>query len=249
MSLVSIESLNVGFGRGRERHEVISGLDLRIEECEAFGLIGRSGCGKSTVLRVLAGIQREWQGNVRLFGETLKPGKRWHGDLRRQVQMVFQDPYASLHPWHTIERALLEPLCLNRVPRARQRVIEALEEVGLPADIARRYPHQMSGGQRQRAAIARALLLRPRLLLLDEPTSALDMSVQAEVLNLINALKVRHRMTLVLVSHDAGVIAHMCDRACVMVSGRLTHALDRAALSHVHENGVSVDAPTGIESV
>jgi peptide/nickel transport system ATP-binding protein len=149
------------------------------------------------------------------------------------VQMVFQDPYASLHPRHAVERALLEPLQVNGIAEPRQRMLQALDEVSLPRAVLARYPHQLSGGQRQRVAIARALLLRPKLLLLDEPTSALDMSVQAEILNLLSLLRVRHQMTMVLVSHDPDVIAHMCDRAAVMEKGHIARILGREELSGV----------------
>ncbi|MGP4876215.1 ABC transporter ATP-binding protein, partial [Klebsiella pneumoniae] len=185
----------------------------RVDAGETFSLIGASGCGKSTILRVLAGLQREWRGSVDLLGQAIMPGARFQGDLRRNVQMVFQDPYASLHPNHTLWRTLAEPLQIHGIRDVAPRVTTALEQVGLAADAVRRYPHQLSGGQRQRVAIARALLLRPQILLLDEPTSALDMSVQAEILNLLNRLKQEHGMTYLLVSHDADVIAHMSDRA------------------------------------
>ncbi len=145
--------------------------------------------------------------------------------------MVFQDPYASLHPRHTVERTLLEPLRVNGIADVRARMHQALEEVSLAPDIARRYPHQLSGGQRQRVAIARALLLRPSVLLLDEPTSALDMSVQAEILNLLNVVKRAYHMTMVLVSHDMDVIAHMCDRAAVMNAGSIERVMGRSELN------------------
>jgi len=144
--------------------------------------------------------------------------------------MVFQDPYASLHPSHTIYRTLAEPLKIHGEANINERVEEALVQVGLPVDAMKRYPHQLSGGQRQRVAIARALLLRPKILLLDEPTSALDMSVQAEILNLLNRLKQQFGMTYLLVSHDADVIAHMSDRAAYMADGVIQHEFDRAAL-------------------
>ena len=179
---------------------------------------------------MLAGLQREWRGSVDLLGQAIMPGARFQGDLRRNVQMVFQDPYASLHPNHTLWRTLAEPLQIHGIRDVAPRVTTALEQVGLAADAARRYPHQLSGGQRQRVAIARALLLRPQILLLDEPTSALDMSVQAEILNLLNRLKQEHGMTYLLVSHDADVIAHMSDRAAFMAEGVIQRFFDREAL-------------------
>jgi peptide/nickel transport system ATP-binding protein len=231
MNAVTIESLSVDFpGSGQDR-AVIHDLHLAVAAEETFGLVGPSGCGKSTLLRVLAGVNRDWRGTIRLLDRTLTPGQRFRGELRRGVQMVFQDPYASLHPRHTVERTLLEPLTVNGIVNGRARLLQALDEVGLTAAIAGRYPHQLSGGQRQRVAIARALLLRPSLLLLDEPTSALDMSVQAEILNLLNTVKAAHRITLVLVSHDMDVIAHMCERAAVMHAGRIERLLDRSELT------------------
>ena len=226
MAVVNLDALQVIFAE----KTAVSAASFSVEAGETFSLIGASGCGKSTILRVLAGLQREWRGGVQLFGKAIAPGVRFQGELRRNVQMVFQDPYASLHPNHTLWRTLAEPLKIHGLDAIRQRVDTALEQVGLPADAARRYPHQLSGGQRQRVAIARALLLRPQLLLLDEPTSALDMSVQAEILNLLNRLKQEHGMTYLLVSHDADVIAHMSDRAAFMAEGVIQRFFDREAL-------------------
>jgi peptide/nickel transport system ATP-binding protein len=144
--------------------------------------------------------------------------------------MVFQDPWASLHPNHTVARTLSEPLHIHGETQIAEKVADALQQVGLSAEAGKRYPHQLSGGQRQRVAIARALLLRPQLLLLDEPTSALDMSVQAEILNLLNRLKAEHGMTYLLVSHDADVIAHMSDRAAFMAHGEIQRVFDREAM-------------------
>ena len=209
---------------------MVDDLDLTVEEGECFGLIGPSGCGKSTVLRVLAGINPDWTGNIHLLGSSVEPLTRFRGELRRHVQMVFQDTYASLHPLHTILRTLTEPLRVNGSSDRDSRVLQALNDVRLEKSILARYPHQLSGGQRQRVAIARALLLRPKLLLLDEPTSALDPLVQAELLNLLTSLRETHRITLLWVSHDPGVIAHMCDRAGVMSGGRIVRWLSREAL-------------------
>lgn len=227
MALVNVEQLQVTFGEKM----AVSAASFAIEPGETFSLIGESGCGKSTILRVLAGLQRQWHGNIQVLGDRLQPGARFTGSLRRNVQMVFQDPWASLHPNHTISRTLAEPLQIHGETQIAEKVAEALQQVGLAADADKRYPHQLSGGQRQRVAIARALLLRPQLLLLDEPTSALDMSVQAEILNLLNRLKQQHGMTYLLVSHDADVIAHMSDRAAFMAEGVIQRFFDREALN------------------
>jgi peptide/nickel transport system ATP-binding protein len=233
MSAIDARSVSVDFGAGATGRRVLDSLSLNVESGETFGLIGPSGCGKSTLLRLLAGVNRDWRGQIELLGRPLTPGARFAGDLRREVQMVFQDPYASLHPRHSVERALFEPLQVNGIPDPHTRMLQALEEVSLPRVVLDRYPHQLSGGQRQRVAIARALLLRPKLLLLDEPTSALDMSVQAEILNLLTVLRAKHQMTMLLVSHDPDVIAHMCDRAAVMETGRVARIDGREALSGV----------------
>lgn len=227
MSLVNVEQLQVTFGE----KTAVSAASFAIEPGETFSLIGESGCGKSTILRVLAGLQRQWHGNIQVLGDRLQPGMRFTGALRRNVQMVFQDPWASLHPNHTLSRTLGEPLQIHGETQIAEKVAEALQQVGLTADAGKRYPHQLSGGQRQRVAIARALLLRPQLLLLDEPTSALDMSVQAEILNLLNRLKQQHGITYLLVSHDADVIAHMSDRAAFMAGGAIARFFDREALN------------------
>lgn len=226
MAIVNLEALQVTFGD----KTAVSAASFHVETGETFSLIGESGCGKSTILRVIAGLQRDWHGQVTLFGQNITAGARFQGQLRRNVQMVFQDPYASLHPNHTLWRTLAEPLQIHGEGDIEMRVSTALEQVGLPADAVRRYPHQLSGGQRQRVAIARALLLRPKILLLDEPTSALDMSVQAEILNLLNRLKQDHGMTYLLVSHDADVIAHMSDRAAFMAAGVIQRFFDRDAI-------------------
>jgi peptide/nickel transport system ATP-binding protein len=231
MNAMKSESLTVRL-EGIDR-PVIDSLDLAVQQGETFGLVGPSGCGKSTLLRVLAGVNRRWQGRLELLGRRPLPGRRYRGDFRREIQMVFQDPFASLHPRHTVSRALLEPLRLLGRAQPRERMFRALEDVGLGPQFATRFPHQLSGGQRQRVAIARALLPAPRLLLLDEPTSALDMSVQAEILNLLVAAKRAHEMTLILVSHDMGVIAHMCDGAAVMRVGKIERLLGRAELDRV----------------
>jgi len=230
MNAVDIEHLTVSFKRGFGHFTALELDGLRIEPGECFGLIGGSGSGKSTLLRVLAGLHRDWQGRVNLMGQPLTAQHAFKGALRRQVQMVFQDPYASLHPLHRIRRSLREPRQINGLPLDEPSLIASLERVGLPAEVLDRYPHQLSGGQRQRVAIVRALQLNPALLLLDEPTSALDMTVQAEILNLLQTLRRETGMTMILVSHDINTVAHLCDRALLIKQGRVEKRLDRVEL-------------------
>jgi peptide/nickel transport system ATP-binding protein len=157
-----------------------------------------------------------------------KPGSK---PFRRLVQMVFQDPYGSLHPRQTVDRILAEPLAIHKMDDAETRIERALDEVGLGTGFRFRYPHQLSGGQRQRIAIARALILEPQILLLDEPTSALDASVQAEVLNLLEDLRHRRGLTFVMVSHDLAVVTHLCDRLMVMQRGQTVELVSSADLA------------------
>ncbi|CAO97623.1 ABC transporter ATP-binding protein [Erwinia tasmaniensis] len=219
--MIELSQLSVAHRQGYELRSVVHDVTLAIDPGECFGLVGPSGCGKSSLLWVMAGLNAHWQGGMRLAGHQALPGKPFTGQLRRDVQMVFQDPYASLHPRHRLRRTLAEPLKLIGRDRIDERIDRGFEHAGLDPALADRYPHQLSGGQRQRVAIVRALLLEPKILLLDEPTSALDMSVQAEILNLLTRLKQQDNLTMVLVSHDPDVIDHMCDRAVHMDGGKL----------------------------
>ena len=217
MALVEVNQVQVTFGE----KTAVSAASFIIAKGETFSLIGESGCGKSTLLRVLAGLQREWRGNITLLGETLTPGRRFQGTLRRNVQMVFQDPWASLHPNHTIARTLSEPLNIHGETQIAEKVADALKQVGLSADAGKRYPHQLSGGQRQRVAIARALLLRPQLLLLDEPTSALDIAHQVDVLALVHRLSQERGLTVIAVLHDINMAARYCDYLVALRGGEM----------------------------
>ena len=206
----------------------VDGVSFEVAPGESFGIVGESGSGKSTVLRALCGLAPRSAGHIGLTGEVSaqaalpEPGSfAW----RRQVQMVFQDPYGSLHPRQTVDRILAEPLAIHGLPDAEARIERALDEVGLGTGFRFRYPHQLSGGQRQRIAIARALILEPQLLLLDEPTSALDASVQAEVLNLLEALRAHRQLSFVMVSHDLAVVTHLCQRLMVMRRGQVVEML------------------------
>ncbi len=228
MTVLDVEDLGVTFGRGRLRVEAVKGLSFRVEPGASYGLVGESGSGKSTVLRAVCGLAPASSGVIRVAGEPLASPRP--KAFYRTVQMVFQDPYGSLHPRHTVDRALSEPLAIHGERNAEARILAALAEVGLGAGFRFRYPHQLSGGQRQRVAIARALILRPKVLLLDEPTSALDASVQAEILNLLDRLRGELGLTYVLVSHDLAVVAHLCDRLLVMRHGEAVEETTAAAL-------------------
>jgi peptide/nickel transport system ATP-binding protein len=205
-----------------------------VQPGESFGIVGESGSGKSTVLRAICGLAPQAAGAVQLKagqGDTsllAQPGSK---AFRRLVQMVFQDPYGSLHPRQTVDRILAEPLAIHAIPDAETRIEKALDEVGLGTGFRFRYPHQLSGGQRQRIAIARALILEPQILLLDEPTSALDASVQAEVLNLLEDLRRRRGLTFIMVSHDLAVVTHLCERLMVMQRGQTVEMLSSGDLA------------------
>jgi peptide/nickel transport system ATP-binding protein len=217
--MIDVAALRVAFGT----QLAVKGVSFTVPEGEAFGLVGESGSGKSTVLRALSGLNPAWTGRMQIAGQTLAPKR--DRDFFRRVQMVFQDPYGSLHPRQTVDRQLEEPLAVHGIGDRDRRILRALDEVALPAAARFRYPHQLSGGQRQRVAIARALMSEPRVLLLDEPTSALDVSVQAEVLNLLADLQRRLGLTYVLVSHNLAVVAHLCRRLAVMQGGEIVETL------------------------
>ena len=204
-------------------------VGFEIAEGETFGLVGESGCGKSSLARALLRLQppsggevwfRSAGGDVNL-AELPEAAMR---KLRRELQIVFQDPYSSLNPRLSIGRSLSEPVrAIEGAGQAerRRRVAEALEAVGLPAEAARRYPHEFSGGQRQRIAIARALITRPNFVVLDEPVSALDVSIRAQILNLLADMQAERRLTYLFVSHDLSVVRYLCSRVAVMYLGRI----------------------------
>lgn len=217
---LSVDNLSVIY----DGYYALNAVSIAVEKGQSFGLVGESGSGKSTLLRAVAGLAPVRDGTIRIEGETLQ-GARRSKSFYREVQMVFQDPYGSLHPRQTIDRLLLEPLLIHGIGDGEKRISRALDEVGLGAGFRFRYPHQLSGGQRQRVAIARALIVEPSILLLDEPTSALDASVQAEVLNLLEQIRRDRNLTFVMVSHDLGVVTHMCDNLAVMQNGSVVERL------------------------
>jgi peptide/nickel transport system ATP-binding protein len=217
--LIEIEGLRVRFGE----IEAVKGISFSVPSGGSFGIVGESGSGKSTVLRALSGLNHDWTGRMTLNGAALTRNRG--REFYRRVQMVFQDPYGSLHPRQTVDRALSEPLLVHGISDIDARINRGLAEVSLPASMRFRYPHQLSGGQRQRVAIARALMAEPDVLLLDEPTSALDVSVQAEVLNLLADLRQRRNLTYILVSHNLAVVAHVCPRIGVMQGGEMVEQI------------------------
>ena len=226
---VSVQGLRVVF----DRFVAVDDVSFEVEPGGSFGIVGESGSGKSTVLRAICSLTPLAAGQVALTG-VAAPALPASKAFRRQVQMVFQDPYACLHPRQTVDRLLAEPLAIHGIGRPEERearIEQALDEVGLGQGFRFRYPHQLSGGQRQRIAIARALILEPRFLLLDEPTSALDVSVQAEILNLLSRLRRELGLTLLMVSHDLAVIAHLCDRIAVMNRGEIVESTTADALA------------------
>ncbi|MFM9925782.1 ABC transporter ATP-binding protein [Variovorax sp. H27-G14] len=228
---IRCHGLDVFYGHGAQRHQAVKQASFEVRKGESFGVVGGSGSGKSTLLRVLAGLDGDWQGDVEVLGHRRVAGVAPQREYRLKVQMIFQDPFGSLHPRHTVDRCLSEAMRFHGFDRIEQRVVSALERVGLGKSFRFRFPHQLSGGQRQRVAIARALVLEPEVLLLDEPTSALDASIQAEVLNLLMEVRRDLGTTFLFVSHDLGVIAHMCERVAVMRQGVVVETLAAAQIT------------------
>lgn len=213
--MIELNNLSVSYGDT----EVVKSVSLNIAKGESFALVGASGSGKSTILKAISGQERHWTGRIHLNQQALQ--KKQDRTQVRLCQMVFQDPYGSLHPRKSVDAILSEPLAIHGIDNHNERVLKALDNVGLAQKFRFRLPHQLSGGQRQRVAIARALMLDPPILLLDEPTSALDVSVQAEVLNLLKSLREEQQLTYFLVTHDLPVVAFLCDRLGVLRHGEL----------------------------
>ncbi|HTW20374.1 MAG TPA: ABC transporter ATP-binding protein [Mycobacteriales bacterium] len=221
------------FSRKARTAHAVSGVSFDIYPGETFGLVGESGCGKSTVSRLIVGLERPTSGTITfhgldagVLGATGPLARRRAGaaELRRDLQMMFQDPYSSLDPRMRVGGIVREPLVIQSVGSSHERtqkVIEQLREVGLPSRAVELYPHEFSGGQRQRVGLARALILEPRLLIADEPVSALDVSIRAQILNLMQTLRLEHGLTYLLISHDLGVIRQMANRIGVMYLGKM----------------------------
>lgn len=215
--------------------KAVDGVGFEIQRRRTFGLVGESGCGKSTLAMLLVKLLEPTSGQISLDGKSIADLKgRALKEFRRRVQLIFQDPYASLDPRQRMLSALIEPLSTLGLAAGRAEAVakaeEALDLVGLDSEILKRLPHELSGGQRQRVVIARALALAPSLMILDEPTSSVDVSVQAQILSLLEALKQRRGLTYLLISHNLVVVRYMSDVVAVMYLGKIVELAAGAAL-------------------
>ncbi|HHZ01779.1 MAG TPA: dipeptide ABC transporter ATP-binding protein [Tissierellia bacterium] len=235
--ILSINNLSKRFklrgGKLLEKQQILhalSNVSLDIYEGETLGVIGESGCGKSTLGRCIVQLHKPSSGEIIYKGENIlnKTGKELK-QLRKDIQIIFQDPYSSLDPRKTAGAAIEEPMIIHNLytPKERkEKVLSLMKEVGLDTQHVYRYPHEFSGGQRQRINIARALALDPKIIVCDEPVSALDVSVQAQVLNLLNDLQKKHNLTLIFISHDLSVIKHVSNRVAIMYLGKVVELCD-----------------------
>ncbi len=232
MALLNVQNLGVSFPVGRDTVRAVDNVSFTVEAGTTVGLVGESGSGKTTIGRALLRLTpatATLTGEVRFAGqEILAMSERAFRSLRREIQMIFQDPFNSLNPRQRVESIIAEPLeihCreMSRADR-RSRVVELLAQVGLPREAAARYPHEFSGGQRQRIGIARALAARPKFIVCDEPVSALDVSVQAQIVNLLQDLQEQLGLTYLFIAHDLAVVEHISDHVLVMHHGSIVES-------------------------
>jgi oligopeptide transport system ATP-binding protein len=232
--LLSVRDLAKSFRVSGGTVRAVNGVSFDVARAETVGLVGESGCGKSTLGKTILRLIDPDRGSIVLAGEEIgRLGRSALRPHRRRMQMIFQDPYASLNPRITVGRLIQEPMDAHKVgtvAERKDRVVWLMQRVGLRPEHAERYPHEFSGGQRQRIGIARALALNPDLLICDEPVSALDLSVQAQVLNLLVEIQEEFKLSLLFISHDLSVVAHLADRIMVMYLGHIVEIGTRDAV-------------------
>ncbi len=239
-------------GRTRKLVRALDRVDMSICRQETLGVVGESGCGKTTLGRAIVRLIRPTAGRILFAGQDIAPlGRREMRAFRRDMQMVFQNPYSSFDPRFTVLKSIAEPLRTHTPLRGEAlvaRARELLEQTGMPGEILYRYPHEFSGGQLQRIAVARALALEPKFIVLDEPTSALDVSVQAQIINLLQELQRELELTYLFITHDLSVVQHISDRIAVMYLGRVvelgtTEAIFYGAARHPYTQALLSSAP------
>lgn len=235
-SLLEITGLSKEFKRrGREPVKALDNVSLAVDERRVVGLVGESGSGKTTLIRCLMGLETPDTGSITYDGvDVLRAGRSERRRFQREVQLIFQDPYSSLNPRMSVEEIVGEGLVIHGLDKSRMarrdKVTRALELVGLSGDHLNRHPHSFSGGQRQRLAIARAIAVQPRLLVCDEPVSALDVSVQAQVVNLMQDMQKELGLTILFVAHDLAVVRHLCERVTILEHGVVVEEGTRAEI-------------------
>ena len=221
--LLKVQDLQLYFRKGKNVVKAVDGLTFDVKKGEVFSIVGESGCGKTTTGRILVGLYKPTGGEMFFDGERIGAGTRSR-KKNKQIQMIFQDPIASLNPRMTVREIIGEGLKINGEKNKsvlNEKVCAMLEKVGLDKEYADRYPHEFSGGQRQRIGIARALIMQPKLIIADEPVSALDVSVQAQVINLLNDLRREFGLTVLFIAHDLSVVKYFSDRIAVMYQGKI----------------------------
>ena len=226
---------NSGHGKNRLYVKAVDGITLKVAKGETVGIVGESGCGKSTFGRTIIKLTEPTEGKIWFEGKDITPlSPKEMRPYRCRIQMMFQDPYASLDPRMTVADIIAEPMDLmklNENKKVRQdRITELMEECGINRSFMNRYPHEFSGGQRQRIGIARALSVQPQMIICDEPVSALDVSIQSQIINLLVSLQQKHDLTLLFISHDLGVVEYIADRVAVMYLGRVVEYTDKKKL-------------------
>lgn len=228
---LEIKHLKKYFSTPKGTLHAVDDINFEINQGETLGLVGESGCGKSTTGRLLLRLLNATSGEVLFKGhDIMKFNHRQMKDLRKKAQIVFQDPYASLNPRYTISESIMEPLIVNkaykRIGDVNKRVVQLMDTVGLARRLINAYPHELDGGRRQRVGVARALALQPEFIVLDEPVSALDVSIQAQILNLLDELQTELNLTYLFISHNLSVVKHVSKRIAVMYLGQIVEMAD-----------------------